>query len=60
MRNCYHCDYFKSYLPAKTAIFIFFHFLRVGTHALEILDTSLLLGYTMIGHGVYIKTKCFR
>ena len=52
MRNCYHGDYLKSYLPAKPAIFIFFHFLRVGLHALEILDTSLLLGYTMIGHGV--------
>ena len=32
--------------------FYFFHFLRVGIHALEILDTSLLLGYTLIGHGV--------
>ena len=52
MRTCYHGDYFKSYLPAKQAIFIFFIFLRVGIHALEILDTSLLLGYTMIGHGV--------
>ena len=51
MRNCYHGDYLKSYLPAKPAIFIF-HFLRVGIHALEILDTSLLLGYTLIGHGV--------
>ena len=52
MRNCYRGDYLKSYLPAKPAIFIFFHFLRVGIQALEILDTSLLLGYTMIGHGV--------
>ena len=52
MRNCYHGDYLKSYLPAKLAIFIFSHFLKVGVHALEILDTSLLLGYTMISHGV--------
>ena len=54
MRNCYHGDYFKSYLPAKTAIFIifFFIFLTVCIYALEILDTALLLGNTMIGHGV--------
>ena len=52
MRNCYHGDYLKSYLPAKPTIFIFSFFLRAGIHALEILDTSLLLGYTMIGHGV--------
>ena len=32
--------------------FLFFSFFRVGIHALEILDTSLLLGYTMIGHSV--------
>ena len=50
--ECYHDDYLKSYLPAKSAIFIFFIFLRVGIHAFDILDTSLLLGYTMIGHGV--------
>ena len=52
MRNCYHGDYLKSYLPAKPAIFIFFIFLLVGNHALDILDTSMHLGYTMIGHGV--------
>ena len=52
MRNCYHGYYLKSYLLAKPAIIIFFIFLSVGIHALEILDTSLLLGYTMIGHGV--------
>ena len=52
MRNCYHGDYLKNYLPAKPAIFIFSFFLRVSIHALEILDTSLLLGYTMISHGV--------
>ena len=51
MRNCYHGDYLKSYLPTKPAIFIF-SFLRVDIHAFEILDTSLLLGYTLIGHGV--------
>ena len=51
MKNCFHGDYFKSYLPAKPGIFIF-SFFRVGKHALEILDTSLLLGYTMIGHSV--------
>ena len=26
-------------------------------HALEILDTSLLLGYTMIAHSVYNETN---
>ena len=53
MRNCYHGDNLKSYLPAKPAIFfIFSFFLTVGIHALEILDTPLLLGYTLIGHGV--------
>ena len=38
--------------PQNQGFFFFFFFLRVGIHALEILDTSLLLGYTMIGHGV--------
>ena len=58
MMNCFHGDYFKSYLPTKPGIlFFFFIFLRVGIHALEILDTSLLLAYTLIGHGVQNKTK---
>ena len=53
MRNCYHGGYLKSNLPAKPAFFFyFFIFLRVGIHALEILDTSMLLGYTLIGNGV--------
>ena len=29
----------------------------MGIHALDILDTQLLLSYTMIGHDVYNKTK---
>ena len=32
--------------------FIFFQFFKVGIHALDILDTQLLLSYRMIGHGV--------
>ena len=52
MRNCFHGDYFKSYLPTKPGILLFFQKLRVGLHALEILDTSLILGYTMIAHSV--------
>ena len=32
--------------------FLFFSFFRVAIHALEILDTPLLLNYTMIGYGV--------
>ena len=51
MKKCFHGDYFKSYLPAKPGIF-FLIFFRVGIHALEILDTQLLLILTMIGHGV--------
>ena len=51
MRNCFHGDYFKSYLPTKPGIIFFLNF-RVGLHALEILDTSLILGYTMIAHSV--------
>ena len=39
MKNCYHDDYFKSYLPAEQGILICFTFFRVGKHALEILDT---------------------
>ena len=52
MKNCFHGDYFKSYLPTKPGIFLFSKNLRVGLHALEILDTALLLGYTMIAHSV--------
>ena len=52
MRNCFHGDYFKSYLPTKLGILLFFQNFRVGLHALEILDTSLILGNTMIGHSV--------
>ena len=32
--------------------FFFLIFFREGIHALEILDTQLLLNQTMIGHGV--------
>ena len=32
--------------------FDFFSNFRVGLHALEILDTALLLGFTMIAHSV--------
>ena len=35
----------------------FFQNFRVGLHALEILDTAMLLGYTMIAHSVQNKTK---
>ena len=49
MKNCCHGDSYKSYMPAKAGIFYIF---RVGIHALEILDTQLLLNYTMISHGV--------
>ena len=52
MRNCFHGDYFKSYLPTKSEILLFFQNFTVGLHALEILDTLLILGYTMIAHSV--------
>ena len=52
MKNGFHSDYFKSYLPTKPGIFLCFQNFRVGLHALEILDTALLLGYTMIAHSV--------
>ena len=38
--------------PQNQGFFYFFQNLRVGLHALEILDTSLILGYTMIAHSV--------
>ena len=37
--------------PQNQGSFFFQNF-RVVLHALEILDTSLLLGYTMIAHSV--------
>ena len=37
--------------PQNQGFLIFFNF-RVGLHALEILDTPLILGYTMIAHSV--------
>ena len=52
MKNCFHGDYFKSYLPAKPGILFIFKIFRVGIHALDILDTPLRLNCTMIGHGV--------
>ena len=52
MKNCFHGEYFKSYLPAKPGIFTFFIIFRVGRHASEILDIPLLVSYTMIGHGM--------
>ena len=52
MRNWFHSDYLKSYLPTKPGILLFFQNFRVGLHALEILDTSLILGYTMNAHSV--------
>ena len=38
--------------PQNQGFFYFCQNLRVGLHALEILDTSLILGYTMIAHSV--------
>ena len=52
IRKCFHGDYFKSYLPTKPGILLFYPNFRVGLHALEILDTSLIAGYTMISHSV--------
>ena len=49
MKNRFHGNYFKSYLPTKPEIFFnFFNLFRLGLHASEILETSLLLGDTMI------------
>ena len=36
----------------KQGFFYLFQNFRVGLHALEILDTSSILGYTMIAHSV--------
>ena len=54
MKKCFHGDYFKSYLPSKPGIFLFFFFqnFRMGLHALEIIDTALHLGYTMFAFSV--------
>ena len=53
MKTCFHGDYFKSYLPTKPdTFFLFFSKFQGGLHALEILDTALLLGYTMVAHSV--------
>ena len=38
--------------PQNQGFFYFFQNFRVGFHALEILDTPLFLGYTMIAHSV--------
>ena len=38
--------------PQNQRFFYFFQNLRVGILALEILDTSLILGYTIIAHSV--------
>ena len=38
--------------PQIQGFFYFFHNFKVGLHAFEILDTSLILGYTMIAHSV--------
>ena len=46
MKICFHYDYFKSYLPSNPGFFP--QFFRVGIHPLEILDTALILSYTMI------------
>ena len=38
--------------PQNQGFFWFFQKFWLGIHALEILDTALLLGYTMIAHSV--------
>ena len=43
MKYCFHGDHF-SYLPTEPEIFFIFTKILEGLHALEILDTSLLLG----------------
>ena len=51
MKICFHGDYFKSYLPTNPGIFcIFLPNFWGWLHVLEILDTALLLGYTMVDH----------
>ena len=38
--------------PQNQGFFYVFQNIKSGLHALEILDTSLILGYTMIAHRV--------
>ena len=38
--------------PQNQGFFYFFQNFRVGLHALEIVDTSLIRGYTMIAQSV--------
>ena len=52
MKNCFQGDYFKSYLPTKPGICFIFSKFQGGLHALEILDTAFLLGYTMVAHSI--------
>ena len=52
MKNRFHGDYFKSNLHTKPGLFYFFNLFRLGLNALEIFDTSLFLGYTMIANSV--------
>ena len=42
----------KVICPQNQGFFLFSQNFRVGLHALEILDTALFLGYTMIAHSV--------
>ena len=58
---CFLGDYFKRVFMPFIPIFFylvfphnlsFFKFFRGGLRALEILDTLLLLGYTLIAHSV--------
>ena len=43
---------FRVICPQTLGFYIFFQFFRVCIHTLDILDTQLLLTYTMIGLGV--------
>ena len=54
MKNCFHGDYFRVIRPQNQGFFFIFFSKnsRVGLHALEILDSSLHLGYTMLAHSV--------
>ena len=52
MKNCFHGDYLRVICAQNKGILIIFQNFRGGLHALGILDTALLLGYTMIAHSV--------